>query len=219
MNTWNFKDLTGQRFGRLVVVERNSERIKNRIAWKCKCDCGGEKIVVSAYLLSGHTKSCGCWYNENMHSGNVKHGKCHTRLIRIYHNMKQRCYDTKTKNYKKYGARGIDVCKEWRDDFITFYNWSMANGYQDNLSIDRIDGSKGYSPDNCRWVTVEVQNNNTSRNHRITYKNETHTVAEWAKIYNLSYDCLMARIMKLNWDIEKALTKPKQIQKKKQRVR
>ena len=137
----------------------------------------------------------------------LKHGQRHTKLYEVWLTMKQRCSNPKTESYRLYGGEGKSVCDEWLNDFQAFYTWSMAHGYSEGLSIERIDGNKGYSPDNCRWATQIEQANNTRRNHFITYADETHTIAEWARIRNLTYPALMHRI-KRGWNVEKALCTP-----------
>ena len=108
--------------------------------------------------------------------------------------MKKRCYNENSKSYKSYGERGIIICKEWLNDFINFYNWSIKNGYADNLSIDRIDVNGNYEPNNCRWATQKEQANNTRRNRYLTYKGETHTISEWSDIFNLKSGTIRARL-------------------------
>lgn len=128
--------------------------------WLCRCECGKE-IVVEAYnLKTGHTQSCGCLQREATSVANKTHGKRNTRLYRIWICMKNRCYRKNHDAYKHYGGRGIKVCDEWLHSFKAFNDWAMANGYRDDLSIDRIDTNKGYSPDNCRWATMAEQNKN-----------------------------------------------------------
>ena len=117
-------------------------------------------IILSNHLKSGKIKSCGCLNKQ----GNPKHGLRYTRLYRIWINMKTRCYNKNTNRYKDYGARGITICNEWRNDFMSFYNWSMNNGYDENLTIDRINNDKNYEPSNCRWITVKEQNRNKRNN-------------------------------------------------------
>lgn len=155
-------DLTGQRFGRLVVINRVKNDAENLVCWNCKCDCGNYKVVRGKDLRRGHAKSCGCWKKELLTA--VKPAKTHglygTRLSRIWRNMKNRCYNTADKNYHWYGSRGITVCPEWRDNFQAFYNWAMSHGYSDELTIDRIDVDGNYCPENCRWVTMAEQNKN-----------------------------------------------------------
>ena len=110
-----------------------------------------------------------------------KHGMTNARIYRIYDSMKNRCYSQNDSSYKNYGAKGITVCDLWKSSFMDFYNWSMANGYNDDLSIDRIDGTKGYSPENCRWVTWKEQSRNLKSNVMITYNGKTQCATAWAE--------------------------------------
>ena len=123
--------------------------------------------------------------------------------------MKNRCNNPNEPRYSDYGGRGITVCQEWLDDFMNFYNWAMENGYSDELSIDRINNDKGYSPDNCRWSTKKEQANNTRTSHNITYKGQTKTLTEWSEILGLSFHLLSNRINKYGWSIERAFETPK----------
>lgn len=193
-----FIDLTGQRFEKLTVLSKAySKKAKRgtRVYYNCVCDCGNKTVVAAANLRTGKVKSCGCIKAERLKNDYTKHGKSHkSRLYNIWVGMRQRCYNSKALAYKYYGGRGIAVCEEWRNDFLTFYNWAMANGYNDNLTIDRVNVNGNYEPLNCRWVNTEEQANNTRANHLITYNNETHTMAEWARIYNINYSTLRARV-------------------------
>lgn len=170
-------DLIGQKFGRLTVIEFNS--IKNRASyWKCKCDCGTEIITSGNNLRTGHTKSCGCIQKEFTRSINLSHNLSRTKLYNVWTGMKMRCYNPQNRSYPRYGGRGIKVCDEWLNDFKSFYEWAMNNGYADNLSIDRIEVSKGYFPENCRWADSKTQNRNKSNNIIIEYQGENITLAE-----------------------------------------
>lgn len=193
-------DLTGQKFGRLTVVERADNTKQGQTQWKCECECG-KQTTVSAYCLrSGHTKSCGCWKRY----ATKKHGQSRERIYAIWYGIKERCYNKKCPNYKKYGNKGITMCDEWVESFKSFYDWSMMNGYAKNLSLDRINNDKGYSPDNCRWVTVKEQNNNKSNNCYITYNGKTQTLKQWAEELNINYPKLRYRIKYYHWTIERA---------------
>lgn len=129
----------------------------------------------------------------------------HTKIYRVYCRMKQRCYDRNVREYKHYGGRGIKVCDEWLSDFMAFYEWAMANGYAEGLTIERKDTNGNYEPSNCVWADRKTQNNNTRANHYITYNGETHTMAQWAEIKGIKLQTLAARINIYGWTIERAL--------------
>lgn len=135
---------------------------------------------------------------------NYKHNKTNTHLYDIWSNMKQRCYNTRCREYKYYGARGIQVCDEWRNDFMSFYSWAMDNGYKEGLSIDRIDSDANYEPGNCHWADRTTQNRNRRNCIVITYNGETHCLSEWCEILGLNYHTIKQRLYH-NWSIEKAL--------------
>ncbi len=198
-------DLTGQRFGRLCVQERQGSDAWKSALWCCKCDCGNECIVSSHNLRTGHTQSCGCLQRERAAKANTTHGHRHTRLYGIWNSMVARCHRKNTKAYPDYGGRGITVCDEWKRDFQAFYDWAMANGYNDTLSIDRKDNDKGYSPDNCRWATTEIQANNKRSNISVEYNGESHTLAEWSKILGIK-DATLRKRLNDGWGIEEAFT-------------
>lgn len=141
----------------------------------------------------------------------------HSRLSNIFNNMKKRCYNPNCRDYKNYGARGITVCEEWLDSskanisnctkgFIAFQNWALAHGYSDKLTLDRIDVNGIYEPTNCRWISIQEQENNRRNNYYITYQNKTQSLSAWCKELNLNYYRTFSRIRKLNWAIEEAFT-------------
>lgn len=196
------KDMTGQRFGRLVVLGR-AEQSK----WRCRCDCGNEVAILGGNLQKGFTKSCGCLNSELSADRKTIHGGYGTRLYKEWSSIKDRCYRPKTAGYDRYGGRGITMCDEWLDNFGAFRDWAMANGYRDDLTIDRKDNNGPYSPENCRWITLKEQQNNRSNNTLITCWGRTQTLQQWADETKISRHTISARL-KRGWDTERALTEP-----------
>lgn len=190
--------LVGQRFGRLVVKEFDHLEKNRGSYWKCQCDCGNKKIILRTDLLNHHTISCGCYAKENMQKRSYKHGLSNARIHRIWNGMKQRCSNPNCHNYKNYGGRGIQVCKEWQT-FITFYDWAINNGYNDQLSIERIDVNGNYEPDNCTWIPVSQQLSNKRNNVFFTYNGETYTIEQWSKKLNICRQVLSRHIKKNNY--------------------
>lgn len=199
-----FKNLTGQRFGRLLVLDRVEGKY-DRPHYHCKCDCGNIIIVESRRLTSCNTRSCGCLHKEQLQERNKIHGLRYTRLYSEWTNMKQRCYSTKDR-YKQWQGRGIKVCSEWLSDFTNFYNWAKVNGYKDNLTLDRIDVNGNYEPTNCRWISKKEQSYNKTNTHYFEYKGQKKCLAEWAIEYNINKHTLYNRIYNLKWSMERALT-------------
>lgn len=203
-----FIDRTGQKFGRLTLIERVENNKFNQVQWKCRCDCGKEVIVKAYSLTTGQTKSCGCLKKEQnyINIAKVKHNMTNTRLYNIWRDMKSRCLNPNNKRHKFYFDKGITVCDEWKNDFMNFYNWAINNGYRDNLTIDRINNDGNYEPKNCRWATITEQNNNQSNNIRIKYNECEYTLSELSRIYNIKRATLYDRI-KRGWTIDEALNK------------
>lgn len=196
------RDLTGQKFGRLTVLHLQDTDTR-KTYWICKCDCGNLKSVRSDSLLDGSIKSCGCLKVEQDKKNLVnpsmiksyafgeKYGT--KRIYHIWQGMKARCGNVHSPCYERYGGRGIQVCEEWENDFLKFYEWAMKNGYDDSLTIDRIDNNGNYEPQNCRWVDSRAQAMNRRSNVNITIGNSTRTLMEWCEIFKLNYGTVKAR--------------------------
>jgi hypothetical protein len=198
-----YKDISGIKFGRLLAVKQIVKNKHGSYKWLCRCDCGNEIIVLGESLRIGNTKSCGCYKTDV----STKHGMWDSRLYHIWRGMKQRCRDRNAKDYPSYGGRGITVCDEWKNNFITFYEWAMSHGYADNLSIDRIDNNGNYCPENCRWADSKTQNRNTSQNVYCTIGSETLLLCEWAEMYGIPPFTIRSRI-KNGWTAERAIKTP-----------
>jgi len=204
-----FIDLTGQRFGRLVVVGRADPPVGKwgSAIWHCRCDCGRETDVSGHSLRQGHTGSCGCLQKERVVAAHITHGKSGSRLYATWRAMLQRCEKQYDKSYDDYGGRGITVCEEWHD-FANFMQWAERTGYHEGLSIDRIDVNEGYNPVNCRWATMHEQSRNKRNNVNIVYHGVTRCLSDWAATLGINVGVLWMRIFGYGWDVERAFTTP-----------
>ena len=204
-----FVDLTGRKFEKLTVLRRD-ESVKpgDGVYWICLCECENECSVNTYKLTHKIRVDCGKHRSERHHvsHGDARRGNL-TKLYRIHKAMIQRCRNVNNKDYKWYGGKGIKVCEEWYD-YQTFKDWALNNGYEDGLTIDRLDSDKDYEPQNCRWVTMVEQNNNKPCVPKYEYNGESHSISEWARILGIKRELLKDRIWKLGWSIEKALTTP-----------
>lgn len=193
-----YEDLTGRKFGRLLVIKYAGKKgnKRKRIAWLCKCDCGKQVEILGENLKQGISKSCGCYCIQRIKNKNTKHGFTKTRIFNIYIKIKERCLNEHSKAYKDYGGRGIVICNEWLGEsgFINFKNWADKNGYSESLTIDRIDNNGNYEPSNCRWVDKKVQANNRRSNRKIKYNGMEKTIAEWSDFYNIPYMRIYTRL-------------------------
>lgn len=212
------EDLTGKTIGNFYIIGFSHQDNAYRSHWKCRCNlCGSETTVEGFHIKSGKTISCGCYLEQIRGKHNITHGGSSERLYRIWKSMINRCFDKTNKNYFRYGGRGITVCKEWADKengYVVFREWSNNNGYDKvkyafDCTIDRIDNNKGYSPDNCRWVNMLVQANNTRKNVFVEYKGERMTIAQLARKYDIPYKMLWKRIHTFKWSIDEAVETPK----------
>lgn len=193
----SFIDFAGQRFGMLTVIEFARSQNHHRL-WKCLCDCGNLKEVSTYALHSGHSKSCGCYH------GRYKHGMHKSAEYQAWADMRGRCQNKNHKSYDGYGGRGILVCERWN----SFENFIADIGLRpsSDLSLERINNEKGYSPDNCKWATRTVQNRNRRDNRFITFNDETHCLSGWAAKLGIHVGTLSHRLKK--WSVEKSLTTP-----------
>lgn len=204
-------NIAGKRFGRLVVEKKAFVR-RGDSYWDCVCDCGKTKTIKMQHLVSGSTKSCGCYQKERVHEAILKHGESKTRLYKVWAAVKQRCENPNYNGYKNYGGRGIFLCKEWQN-YETFRTWALEHGYveqqgKSRLTIDRIDPNGNYEPNNCRIATYIVQARNKRNNHNVEINGKIKTISEWSLIYNISGSTIRSRISQYGWDDVRAITTP-----------
>ena len=185
----------GDRYGRWTVLDYDHKDDRGSVYWLCECDCGNISVIRGSALRSGRSASCGCYRSDRMSERNSKHGMYGTPLYHSWQNMKSRCTNPNDIGYHRYGGRGIIICNEWLD-FESFKIWAMDNGYMPGLTVDRIDNDGCYCPENCRWADIITQANNRSTNRLITYNGNTHTIAEWARLFDIDYYKLHARVSK-----------------------
>lgn len=174
-------DLAGRSFGRLTAMSP-CRTLSGKYGWLCKCSCGNEKIIRTPDLINGHTQSCGCLFRDKVST----HKLSKTPSYDIWSGMLRRCKNPRDKDYPNYGGRGIAVCNEW-EDYPTFYQWMLDHGFVRGLTIDRIDNDKGYSPDNCRLLTMREQQQNRRNSISVTYGEVTKPLIEFSKDFGISY--------------------------------
>ena len=206
----------GKRFGLLTVV-RQVERpdLKSKhIMWECLCDCGNITDVASTDLKrSVKNKSCGCYKNKLSSQRWFKHGDSGSKLHNIWKGFRKRCNSPNSPGYKNYGARGISVHKDW-DKYNDFRKWALENGYQEGLTLERINNDGDYGPSNCKWATWDTQANNRRGNHTLTHNGKTQTISEWAREVGINKTTLRNRVVSAGWSVEDALTRPVNSKKK-----
>lgn len=175
---WIYYDLSGKVFGSLTVISKNSSG-SGTVFWNCKCKCGKTIQVSTGRLNSGNVTSCGCSKRNRIIEQNTTHGLANTRLYKIWCGMKKRCFNKNSQSYNNYGGRGISICNEWINNFQAFYDWSISNGYSENLTIERINVNGNYCSDNCRWVTLKEQTKNQRKTIRYTLFGIEKPLIEW----------------------------------------
>lgn len=209
-----YHDLTGNRYGRLVVCGRAPTHRTSGgtplVMYRCVCDCGNDIVVRAASLTSGRTRSCGCLHDEMCLDRNTTHGGKYDRLYKVWQGIKTRCYNTHSNAYMLYGGRGIKMCEEWKDDYAMFKSWAYSNGYDENAergfcTIDRIDVDGDYSPTNCRWITMTEQCLNRRTNRLFTYNGGEFTLKEISTMSGIEYNHLYYRCVTCKIPVDDAI--------------
>lgn len=193
---------SGYTFGYFTVVKEAPYKIRNNgqkvRMWECRCECGNVRYLNRREIVTEKRKSCGCKFNELQRLKATVHGDSHTRLHNIWSGMRERCYTKSDFHYKWYGERGIKMCDEWKDDYVTFKEWAVSNGYSEQLTIDRINVDGDYSPENCRWVTLKVNANNKRNNHRLNVLGGSWTLSELEDMTGINQETIRHRL-RLGW--------------------
>ena len=209
-------DMLGKKFGRLTVIALH--RLDKGKYWLCQCECGGITLKRTGDLNWSIKKrrkiGCGCTRKESIKKAaeasrqvNTKHGLNHSKLHYMYDNMRKRCYRPGTNRYERYGGRGIGICDEWRNDRSEFYRWALENGWQEGMSIDRINVDGHYSPSNCRFIPIGRQSSNTSRNRFLCWRGRKQTVSDWARELGIRSSALQHRVDR-GWSLDRIFTQP-----------
>ena len=191
----------GERYGRLTIIREvepagsSNKRVRRFL---CRCDCGNEIICRLPNLKSGTTKSCGCYRKFVSSNRRDCHHLQNTRIYRIWCGMKRRCYNKHNEHFDRYGGRGIIVCDEWKTDFMNFYDWAMSNGYDDKLSIDRINNEGNYEPSNCRWANQKQQIVNSTATIKCSLGGNIVSLSDIADILGVSFKRIRRIVYMLN---------------------
>ena len=197
-------DITGKKYNMLTVISFYDIQDK-KSRWLCECDCGNKKVLFAKDIKNGNTKSCGCLLHQKKYDDKTEMKI--KRLQRIYYNMKQRCYDKNNPLFKYYGKRNIKIYNEWIKDINKFFEWALNNGYNDNLTIERIDVNRNYEPNNCKWITKTQQGYNKTNTVLYTIEGQTKCLSEWCKLHKINYHIVYKRL-KRGKTIVEALTTP-----------
>ena len=207
-----YSEILGMKFGKLLPTEKVGY-VNGRMTWACKCECGNMINVIQKNLTNGNTKSCGCLIKEIAHKRKKEYDH-KERLYVLWIGIKQRCYNPNNISYKWYGAKGVNVCSEWQRDYLAFREWMLNNGYDETLprgiqTIDRINFKEGYSPENCRLITITEQQRNKKDNVLYEFNGEKHLLCEWSEILGIDYSVLKSRVGDYGWSIKEAIENPK----------
>lgn len=196
-------DLRGKKFGSLLVVEEAGKINGSKsLSWLCLCDCGTKKTILASNLTGGRSLTCGCGQRRASSNTSKTHGFSKTRLYRVYKGIIQRCSNPANPAFRHYGGRGIKMCDQWRESFVAFREWALTSGYREDsplgtLSLDRIDPNGNYEPSNCRWETIQIQQNNKRNSAFIVIGEEKLTIAQWAKTKGTSSQTLYSKMYRL----------------------
>lgn len=205
----NAKDLTGQRFGRLVALGPVGRTASHNVIWSCECDCGSTVVVPTSNLNNGHTQSCGCLRADKNGKSSITHGLSRHPLYRTWKGVIQRCTNPNHPRYADYGGRGISICDDWRNSFESFHAHvtALPNYGTKGYSLDRTDNDGNYEPGNVRWLTRNGQRRNTRTSRIITFNGKTQCLWDWAQEVGINDETLRSRLER-GWDIADALTTP-----------
>ena len=203
---YNNPEWVGKKFNMLTVIEIIHDDIAKGWRWRVRCDCGNEKIYQPNKVVRGLNVSCGCYRKTRLGPNPPTHRESHTRLHNIWCGMNSRC-DPSHVDAERYGKRGIRVCEEWHD-YTKFAEWARSHGYEDGLTIERIDVNGNYEPSNCKWIPISKQARNRTTTRWVEYQGETMSLAEAAERAGLKYKEVHYRIHKLGWTLEDALSIP-----------
>lgn len=191
----------GSKQGQIKVLSHLKKGKNNANYFRCQCDCGRISEISTKHFFNDNQLTCGRFHKK------YENSEIGEKLYNTWNRMIHRCYDTKNHKYYSYGARGIKVCDEWKNDYDTFYKWAIQSGYQIGLWIERIDNNGNYCPQNCKWATRTEQMRNTRRTKHICYKGKIHSLAEWCEILDLYYPTVNGRLFK-GWSVERAFDTP-----------
>ena len=202
-----------QKYNKLTAIKFSHRNKRSKMFWLFRCDCGVEKVIRVDGVISGHTKSCGCLQRKHISElgKNIVHGMCRTRFHNTWNGMKQRCIDKNLLCYKHYGGRGIKCFwksfENFRDDMYESYLRHVKEHGEKQTTIDRIDNNGNYEPNNCRWATLEEQQQNKRRSIFITHRGKTRCLKEWAKIVGIKHGSIRGRFYR-GWSTKRMIETP-----------